>query len=89
MVKCNPLDPKYTWDSRVLTLVGGAVLYQNFIGMADPNLPETVNRYRYRRGGNQILACHFSDTVTSQPLVVCSDEQFKALPNRSDPSLAL
>ena len=52
VVKCNPPDPKYTWDSRVLTLVGGAVLYQNFIGMADSNLPETVNRYRYRWGGN-------------------------------------
>jgi len=40
------------WDSRVLTLVGGAVLYQYFIGIADSNLPETVNRYRYRWGGN-------------------------------------
>ena len=76
------------WDSRVLTLVGGAILYQFFIDIADSNLPETVNRYRYRRGGNQILACHFSDTMTSQPFVVCSDEQSKALPNRSDPSLA-
>ena len=83
----QPPGPKYMWESRVLTLVGGAILYQFFIGIADSNYRK-LSTGTGTDGDRAILACHFSDTMTSQPFVVCSDEQFKALPNRSDPSLA-